>query len=274
MGRLRYVSGVSGEAFELDGPYTYIGLGADLRAGNWLYSLEGHTVTNPRLGASEGEIEAWSRLDVADGLSRIADADFASGVPGTFEGDGWYQRGYILSPKPVSIRRPKCKLKIPVIMLDGAWRKEETLSMRQASGDANGTKVYPYEYPYLYASEFGIRYIEVADAAPIPFRFVFYGPAVNPTVRIGSNRYQFNISVPEGGYLLVSTLPDAAVTLVDADGTRTDEFGCAIRGDGEGSGSYSFERLSPGVQEVWWSDMFGFDLALVHERSDFPLCSS
>lgn len=273
MGRLRYVSGATGKVIELDGPITFVGIAGEFRAGRWKYNLEGNIVTSPRREAYEGKLEATTSLEIADSLSPIGDADFSQRKPGLFEGDGWHQRGYLLPPKPISIRRPKCKLEIPVILLDGVWQKEETISMRQASGDANGTKIYPYTYPYYYASEFGVRYIEITDASPIPFKFTFYGSAINPSVRINGNMYQFNITVPEGGYLSVDSLPDPAVTLVTKDGTRTGEFWCAERGDGEGSGTYSFERMNPGTNEVWWSDMFGFDLTLIHERSDFPLCS-
>lgn len=271
--QMRYVSGVTGDVIELDGPITWIGIAGGLRRGAWSYNLEGRTITSPRRAAREEEVEAYTTIEAADGIAPIADADVAMRRPGTFEGNGWTQRGYITGVEPTDVRRPRCKLKLNVVLLDGAWRKKETMSMRQASGDASGTKKYPFVYPYTYASEFGVRYIEVNDAAPIPFGFTFFGPAANPKVRIGSNCYEFDITVPEGGYLSVESLPEATVTLVDKDGKRTNEFSCAKRGDGEGSGSYAFERIPPGTEEVWWSDMFGFDLTLVHERSDFPLCS-
>lgn len=273
MGRLKYTSGSIGKVLELDGPITYVGIAGGFRRSQWTYDLEGRSISSPRRQAREEELEVITTIDIADTISAIADPDMALKKPGTFEGDGWTQRGFITGYELTDIRRPRCKLTLKVILLDGAWHKEELISMRQASGDANGTKIYPYEYSYYYASEYGVRYLEINDATPIPFRFVFYGPATNPTVRIGSNYYQFNISVPDGGYLAVASLPDSTVELVESDGSRLNAFSSAVRGDGEGCGNYAFEKILPGVNEVWWSDMFGFDLVLVHERSDFPVCN-
>lgn len=274
MRRLRYVSGSTGNVIELDGPITFVGIAGEFRRGMWKYNLEGRSISSPRRQASEVQLDATTSVEVADTMSTITDADISTQRPGTFEGDGWKQRGYITGYELSDVALGKCKVTISIVLLDGAWHKEESLSMYQNSGDINGTKKYPYPYPYTYASEFGVRYIEIEDAAPIPFRFVIYGPAVNPKVRIGTNYYEFNITVPEEGYLIVSSLPEPTVELVERDGTRTNVFSCAVRGNGEGSGNYAFERISPGTQEVWWSDMFGFDLILVHERSDFPVCSS
>lgn len=270
MRRLRYVSASSGEIVELDGPITYSGIAASIRAKQWGYDLEGRSISNVRKKAREGELDVTTTWAEADRMSLIFDADVSAQTPGTMECDGWSQRCYVVSGEPEDISAGKARISMVAVLLDGAWRKGESYVMRAASGDSRGTKVYPYVYPYTYSSELGVMYIDVPGVTPAPFRFVFYGPAVSPMVRIGSNLYQYNIAIPTGGHLIVDTLPDAAVTLVDPLGARTNEFACAVRGTGEGCGTYAFERLAPGTQSVSWSDMFGFDLTIWHERGDLP----
>lgn len=267
---MSYVGAVSGQTVSLDGPITYIGIGAPLRARKWQYDLNGLSISNVRRTARECEITATTTTAQADSMEAVFDADVAAKRPGVMSGDGWSQRAYVVESEPEDIAGGKCRVTLKVVLLDGAWRKPEEHHMLQASGDASGTKVYPYVYGYYYAGEFGVRYLTVPDAASVPFRFVFYGPAVSPQVRIGENHYQFNVTLQSGEHMIVESVPDATVTLVDVDGFRTDMFSCAVRGGGEGSGNYSFERIPPGVHEVQWSDMFGFDLVVLHEMGGFP----
>lgn len=271
---MSYIGTVTGKEINLDGPVTYIDVAGPLRARRWEYDLNGLSISNVRRKARECEITASTTEAIADEMDSAFDADVAAGRPGTFTGDGWSQSGYVVSSELERASGGRCRVKLKCVLLDGAWRKAEEFHMLQASGDARGTKVYPYTYGYYYASEFGVRCLTVDDAASIPFKFVFYGPAVSPSVRIGANRYQFNVSLQSGEHLIVESIPNASVTLVDASGIRTDMFSCAVRGEGEGSGTYSFERIPPGVHEVQWSDMFGFDLIVYHERGGFPYAAS
>ena len=61
-----------------------------------------------------------------------------------------------------------------------------------------------------------------------------------------------------------------SVTLVAADGSTTDVFAKARRGNGSGSGEYIFQPASPGVHEVEWDRSFGFDLTWYEEEGEPP----
>ena len=114
----------------------------------------------------------------------------------------------------------------------------------------------------------GIRGREWGDA---PLRFIIYGPAVNPAIRIGGNWYKAEVTVPEGGYLVVDPLAvPRSVTLVNMDGSTLDVFAKASRGGGLGSGEYIFQPASPGTHEVDWSGSFGFDLTWYEEEGEPP----
>lgn len=271
MNRLRYLASVSNEVVELDGPASYVGIAAGVRSNSWDYSLEGRAVSSRRRLAREEDVEITTTREEAERISAIFDSDFAAEKPGILECEGWTQRCFILTNKPSSLGRGGMRLAATVLLLDGVWKSGVTYHMFQASGDSQGTKIYDYEYPYEYASEYAIRNINISSGSPMTFKFVFFGPAVNPQVRIGKNVYKFTTAIPAGGHMIVDTsAASPKVNLVSAEGLIADVFSCAERGTGEGCGTYAFERVAPGVNEVWWSDMFGFDLTVYKERGDLP----
>ena len=115
------------------------------------------------------------------------------------------------------------------------------------------------------------RYVDVGEWGAAPLRFVVYGPCVNPAVRIDGNWYRVDVTVPDGGYLVVDPLATPrSVTLVAADGSTADAFAKARRGNGSGSGEYICQPASPGVHEVEWDRSFGFDLTWYEEEGEPP----
>lgn len=271
MRRLSYIGAVTGETVELDGPKVYSGTALDLRANSWDYSLVHCGVESAVRAAHEPNLAVWAKsLDDVDRMIRVFDADMAAKRPGTFLSGGWSQRGLVAACSPSSLSRNHFEADLTVLLLDGVWRRPEIVSMFPSSGDGRGTKVYPYTYAYRYAADEGVRFVSVSDAAEVPFGMTIYGYAVNPSISIAGNIHQFNITVPAGGYLLVDARPDPSVTLVTAEGLRTEAFSSAVRGDGEGCGRYAFQRLPPGTSEVRWPDSFGFDLTIYHESGTLP----
>lgn len=129
----------------------------------------------------------------------------------------------------------------------------------------------PYDLPYDLGVPSTRRYVDVGEWGAAPLRFVVYGPCVNPAVRIDGNWYRVDVTVPDGGYLVVDPLATPrSVTLVAADGSTADAFAKARRGNGLGSGEYVFQPASPGVHEVEWDRSFGFDLTWYEEEGEPP----
>lgn len=271
MRRLTY-TGSAGDVVALDGPAIWSGTALGVRGSRWGYELGSASIRYQARTAREEQLSVGSMDGAAlDRALAVFDADVATGRPGTLRAGEWEQRAYVTSCSPSSSRRGAARLDLGVVLLDGVWRRPEAYRMFPQSGDANGTKLYPYRYPYRYASDFGVRYVDaLGDPTEPPWTMVIYGYAVSPQVTIAGNVHQFNVTVPEGGYLLVDSRPDPTVTLVTADGLRTDAFGCAVRGTGEGCGTYAFQRIPRGKPEVRWNDSFGFDLTVWHERGAPP----
>lgn len=274
MHRLSYISGTGAAEVCLDCRSALAGTAEGVRGREWGYSIGYRSIAAATRAARECSMSVtFLDLSVADELRRLADRDVAMATPGTLAIDGWSQRAYITAADPSSISRAHMAAKLTVVLLDGVWRKGHTVAFEQltaTSGDGEFLDL-PYDLPYDLGVPSTRRYVDVGEWGAAPLRFVVYGPCVNPAVRIDGNWYRVDVTVPDGGYLVVDPLATPrSVTLVAADGSTTDAFAKARRGNGSGSGEYIFQSASPGVHEVEWDRSFGFDLTWYEEEGEPP----
>lgn len=274
MHRLSYISGTGAAEVCLDCRSALAGTAEGVRGREWGYSIGYRSIAAATRAARECSMSVtFLDLAVADELRRLADRDVAMATPGTLAVDGWSQRAYITAADPSSISRAHMAAKLTVVLLDGVWRKGHTVAFEQltaTSGDGEFLDL-PYDLPYDLGVPSTRRYVDVGEWGAAPLRFVVYGPCVNPAVRVDGNWYRVDVTVPDGGYLVVDPLATPrSVTLVAADGSTTDAFAKARRGNGSGSGEYIFQPASPGVHEVEWDRSFGFDLTWYEEEGEPP----
>lgn len=274
MHRLSYISGTGAAEVCLDCRSALAGTAEGVRGREWGYSIGYRSIAAATRAARECSMSVtFLDLSVADELRRLADRDVAMATPGTLAVDGWSQRAYITAADPSSISRAHMAAKLTVVLLDGVWRKGHTVAFEQltaTSGDGEFLDL-PYDLPYDLCVPSTRRYVDVGEWGAAPLRFVVYGPCVNPAVRIDGNWYRVDVTVPDGGYLVVDPLATPrSVTLVAADGSTTDAFAKARRGNGSGSGEYIFQPASPGVHEVEWDRSFGFDLTWYEGEGEPP----
>lgn len=274
MHRLSYISGTDAAEVCLDCRSALAGTAEGIRGREWEYSVGYRAIAAATRAARECSLSVtFLDLSVADELRRLADRDVAMATPGTLAVDGWSQRAYITAADPSSISRAHMAAKLTVVLLDGVWRKGHTVAFEQltaTSGDGEFLDL-PYDLPYDLGVPSTRRYVDVGEWGAAPLRFVVYGPCVNPAVRIDGNWYRVDVTVPDGGYLVVDPLATPrSVTLVAADGSTADAFAKARRGNGLGSGEYIFQPASPGVHEVEWDRSFGFDLTWYEEEGEPP----
>ncbi len=274
MHRLSYISGTGAAEVCLDCRSALAGTAEGIRGREWGYSIGYRSIAAATRAARECSLSVtFLDLAVADELRRLADRDVAMATPGTLAIDGWSQRAYITAAEPSSISRAHMAAKLTVVLLDGVWRKGHTVAFEQltaTSGDGEFLDL-PYDLPYDLGVPSTRRYVDVGEWGAAPLRFVVYGPCVNPAVRIDGNWYRVDVTVPDGGYLVVDPLATPrSVTLVAADGSTADAFAKARRGNGSGSGEYIFQPASPGVHEVEWDRSYGFDLTWYEEEGEPP----
>ena len=275
MNKLEYQPGIGGQAIQLDGPTSFVGTADNLRSREWECNLGYRDLVSATRPAREVDVTFYTDFDDADTFRRVADADVMAGTPGMFVAQGeWNQRGYILASNPNSIHFGRLATELKVALLDGAWWRLVTRSFMPSGDEGEDVYLdYPHDYPFDYMQTSHTEYVEPSVLTPSDVYLVVYGPAVNPYVIVGGNKYQVNVTVPSGGYLTVDGRKKTIV-LTLADGTKQNAFSYGVRGGGAGGGTYIFQRIPPGQQEVTYSGSFGFDLGWYEEEGEPPWSQS
>lgn len=277
MSSLEYVSGMTGEVFDLQGGQT-LAEALEFRNREWSYSLSARNV----YGQSRAPREAKATLHVidVDGLDRlmtVLDADMVSGLPGTVRastesGVVWTQRALLVKSEPQSHHRSAdAQIDLTFVLLDGVWRHEVTSLFKWHDEDAGAWLDYPHDYPHDYGPMGMVNHVVNPDPLPNPVRFVFYGPCVNPYVVIGGNRYEVDVTVQSGGRVTVDGINDPkTITLTDNYGVESNVFDKGVRGSGRNGGSYIFQPVGAGDNTVNWPGGFDWSITVAQERSEPP----
>lgn len=254
----------------------YVGRPNDLFSREWDYKIGYRALATASRGARKVSFKAFfADMAQADVFRRCADADMQKGMPGTLRVEGWFQRCFVVASEVDGIGSDFFAAKLTLVLLDGVWRRGHTVSFEPftaSSGDGEFLDL-PYDLPYDLGAPSRQRYFDGPEWGDAPLRFIIYGPAVNPAIRIGGNWYKAELTVPEGGYLVIDPIAyPRSVTLVNMDDSTIDMFAKASRGEGLGSGEYIFQPASPGTQEVDWNGSFGFDVTWYEEEGEPVWC--
>lgn len=247
----------------------YVGKPNDIFSREWDYTLGYRALATASRGARKVSFKAFfADMVQADVFRRCADTDMQKGTPGTIHVNGWSQRCFVVASEVDGIGDDFFAAKLTLVLLDGVWRRGTTTEFVSVQGSANYEFLdLPYDLPYDLGVTPPRRYAINPGHSGSPAKFVVYGPAVNPSVRLAGNLYQVDVTVPDGGHMDIDPLR-RTVTVVAADGTTMDAFSKAHRGSGEGSGEYIFERVPVGTSEISWDNSFGFDLTLYEEEGE------
>lgn len=247
----------------------YVGRPNDLFSREWDYKIGYRALATASRGARKVSFKAFfADMAQADAFRRCADADMQKGMPGTLRVEGWFQRCFVVSSEVDGIGPGFFMAKLTLVLLDGVWRRESTTAFSQVSWSADYEYLdLPYDLPYDLGATPPQAYATNPGHTDSPAKFIVYGPAVNPAIRLAGNLYQVDVTVPEGGRVEIDPLR-RTVTEVLSDGTRIDAFSKAHRGNGAGSGEYIFERVPAGTSEISWDNSFGFDLTLYEEEGE------
>ena len=272
MRRFEYINS-KGKAVQLDGPLVFSGIAEEPRSRVWAYSLGMRDVRNIARPARTATMSITAPFEQADELRKAFDSDVYAGTPGTFVIDGeWKQRGFCLEQKVTSLLGERVQADLTVALLDGAWWRIAHVPFVPESG--SDPETYPWlDYNFDFIYDFKrppIAHVIDTDAsAPSPVRIVIYGPATNPYIIAGENRYAVLASVSAGAYMVIDG-KEKTITIVGADGSITDAFSAGVRGSGEGGGEYVFEPIPTGAVPVSWDNSFGFDFGWYQEEGEPP----
>ncbi len=268
-----YYESSKGEIVQLNGPTTWIGTGEGLRGNAWAYSLGSRNATGITREAYKVSLTAWFKDEAeSNRLNTVADYDMYYKTPGTIHYGDWFQRAFISGADASCITKGSHSETLEVLLLDGQWGKWNNITLWPTQDDPDVEYLdLPTDVPFDLMPPSGANSITNNSSIPSPMRFIFYGPAVNPYILVGKNRYELNLTIPTGAYVIVdgSTWP-RTITMVSALGDTVDAFSSGTRGNGEGSGSYIFEPIQPGHQKIQWSGSFGVDVDWLTLKGALP----
>lgn len=149
---------------------------------------------------------------------------------------------------------------------DPYWHKDVTYTYTERHDTKSGLD-YPYDYEFNYGYAPTTVVVNNDNYLPGDAIIRFYGPCENPQVTIGSNAYGVNVELAQGDYVEISTY-DKTVRVVRLDGDIENGFPDIAGTYEKGSGSYIFEQIKQGTQDVVWSGLFDFDVILIERRHE------
>lgn len=275
----RYVSN-SNEVIDLDGTGPYFADADALRGYEVAYDMVKNAVTRFTREAATFELpitvsaetpEAGATL--LDRMQLAFDHDVRLGKPGRIILDGYYAQAFVTA-FALSCEEMHGLFEITaqasVMLPDPIWISEMTIEFNIDPGsEARNGLNYPHDYPYDYAGGVYVSKLVNSLSWPCAARIVVYGPASNPYVHIGANRYEVDVEVPEGGMLVIDGLDKSKIELFDRFGRSQNVFFKRIPG-APGSGTYVFEEVPPGHHDITWDGTFRLDVTLLGERSWVP----
>lgn len=275
MVELTYKAGLSGRVHDLESGLMWGGA-FGLRSRSWSYSLGYRTLYGQVRKAREVTV-TMNVLDanLLDAFMADADADMVSGKPGLLSasaenGDMWTQHAYLVKSETTAhYRAADAGIDLTIVLLDGVWRREQSLTVIKPIGQRSEWLNYPYDYPYNYQPSGETSNVSNDYALACPVKLTFQGPCTNPHCTIAGNRYQVDVDVPAGCHVLVDgTSNPKTVTLVDSHGLETNVFDKAHRGDGLDTGEYIFQPIPAGRWPVAWPGTYTLTVTTVMERSE------
>lgn len=272
MRSLSYQSAATGGAVGFEGP-VYGETMPGLLGRAWDYSLSSRGISGLAVTAREitVTVKVHDSPESIDRMRDLFDADMRAGTPGLLVADGeWEARAWIPKTDVQSVTPTMVELQLTVVLHDGQWRRETTMHVTPRSDQSDTQLDYPHDWPHDYAGMPLSTAISNPDASPMPVRLTIYGPASNPAITIGGNRYQVDTDVPAGSRLVIDGASSPkTVTLIGSDGSTANCFGKAVRGGGRDSGSYVFQPLPPGLSQAN-GGAFEYDVTLCEERTMPP----
>ena len=207
-------------------------------------------------------------LELRDALFETMEKDAIAGKPGRLYVDGWYLKCIVVySRKDLYwVTGKAAKYELGLLADDPVWTKEHSYSLAK-DGTGNGLN-FPYNFQYNFAgSSKEASYVDNPGIVGAPAKITVYGPASNPHVIVGGNRYEVEAEVKSGGKLVVDG-NEKTITLYDEYGNSSSVFSKRRGVQRAGSGSYVFQPVPPGENLVSWDGSFAFDIVLFEQRSE------
>ncbi|MCM1258795.1 MAG: hypothetical protein NC307_13200 [Roseburia sp.] len=198
-------------------------------------------------------------------LLSVFEKDIFDLSPGKLYVGGWYLRCYISkSKKPKRYLNAKTSLvEVSVTAENGMWTKEAITSFGKITNEVYNRAGldYAYDYSFDYSNSLTSQLLVNENYAPADFELTIFGACENPAISIGLHTYAVNDSLSLGEYIKVNSRT-RKIYKVKNNGEKVNIY------DRQGREFWIFEKIPSGNLIVAWSGGFGFEIALLEERSE------
>lgn len=247
---------------------------------NWTYSGSNTSLNGGRIEEFGKEIEQRSLIlsiinygkesyyAAIDRFYEIVEFDVINKTPGKLYFGEFYLSCYLIASKKTEWESDSSLLdnEITLAVEYPFWVSEKKFSFYPGNAREKGEipgLMYPYEYAYEYASQLNLRYLLNEHLSECGFQMLFYGPVINPAVRIAGNLYEVLTTLYEGEYLIIDSR-DLTIKKISNTGEVSNAF------SSRNPNSYIWKKIPSGRQSVTWPGSFGIDLILFYERGEPP----
>lgn len=244
----------------------------DLRDYEWSFSDDNRIVSGFYKDVSSKSIPAVivknslsERIEARNRIFEAVEKDVLSGKKGKIYIGEWYLNCWITAIENSNYLRHAdfSKIELTVTTDDPFWYRNEMFSFSAISGTATGGIEFPFDFTFdLQQSKLGQNNIDNSEPFPAAFQITAYGPcSENVSIKIGGHTYQVNVGLNAGENLVIDS-KNKTITKVLQD--RSEISAMRYRYKKESV----FESIQPGNNELTWNGNFGFDILLLHRRSE------
>ena len=274
MRELKYTSH-DGTVIDLNTDGLWVADLQEMRGYAWTYTLATRGIKSVSRNASTAKMTVRttdpSRLDV---VQTAFDSDVQAVRPGMLTVDGeWFQRAYVVGSSLGLVPWPEyAQVDYTIVLCDGVWRRALPVQHFFPIAAGTGSQLdLPTDLPTDLASSRIALTVDNPTGKAAEFTAIIFGQCTNPSLRLGGNTYEVDVTVPYGGYVSLSaTGLSKTITLTAENGDVTNIFDKGVRGDGAGSGSYVFEPIPAGKSLLEISGNYGIDLTLYDVSGGVP----
>lgn len=202
---------------------------------------------------------------------QVMDYDARMKSPGTLSVNGYERKGVFVSAstEDYMYKQGLMYREMRFLALEQDWTRRYVETIKPTTTSTEVQLKYPHDYPHDYGGSPAPQQFNNPSAFPSEFLLRIYGPCSDPYLIINGNLYAVNCTVVDGGFLVIDSTNREAIYNYNAAGVAQNVFDAATMG-AEGSGSYIYELIQPGINSISWPNNFKIDIEMLEAVSVPP----
>ena len=273
---IRYVSS-SGKVLPLNGEEGLFANVGEIMDWEWSYASSSGRIRQTYKGIQSRPLSVFVAASTEEEgrraknlLYEVVSPDTEGGTEGRLYYNDWYLPCMVTASSKDRYWRTDRQAVINLtVSTDRPWWYRERSFVFTERGDASEDGLnYPYDYPYDYG--FSRRtdvYLDNESFTDSDVLIRMYGISESPSIVIAGNSYGVGMELELGEYVEIDTMAKTIV-VTRVNGDKVSSLPSRMGEYREGSGSYIFEKVPPGLSRIVWDGDFDFDVVVISRRSE------